>query len=68
VDFHNQGAVWNTIPIIALDVFEHAYYLDYQTNRKAYLEAFYQNLDWNYVEKRYQFAKKAVELYNSQGL
>jgi Fe-Mn family superoxide dismutase len=68
VDFHNQGAVWNTVPIIALDVFEHAYYLDYQTNRKAYLEAFFQNLDWGYVEKRYQFAKRAAELYASQGL
>ncbi|HVP23375.1 MAG TPA: superoxide dismutase [Conexivisphaerales archaeon] len=68
VDFHNQGAVWNTIPLVALDVFEHAYYLDYQTNRKAYLEAFYQNLDWGYVEKRFQFAKKAAEIYNSLGL
>ena len=68
VDFHNQGAVWNTVPIIALDVFEHAYYLDYQTNRKAYLDAFFQNLNWDYVERRYQFAKKAAEIYNTQAL
>jgi Fe-Mn family superoxide dismutase len=34
---------------VALDVYEHAYFLDYQTDRSAYIEAFLKNLDWGVV-------------------
>ena len=37
------------VPLIALDVYEHAYFLDYQTDRAAYIEAFLRNLDWGVV-------------------
>ena len=36
-DSHSQGGVWGSIPIIVLDVYEHAYFLDYGTNRKELL-------------------------------
>lgn len=48
-DVHNQGAVWNCTPLLILDVYEHAYFLDYATARKSYIEAFMRNLDWEYV-------------------
>lgn len=48
-DVHNQGGVWNAIPLLVLDVYEHAYFLDYATGRKKYIEAFFQNLDWKHV-------------------
>ena len=36
-------------PLIALDVYEHAYFLDFQTDRGAYIDAFFANLDWRVV-------------------
>jgi superoxide dismutase, Fe-Mn family len=48
-DAQNTFPVWNATPLIALDVYEHAYFLDYQTDRAAYIEAFFRNLDWNVV-------------------
>ena len=36
-------------PLVALDVYEHAYFLDYQTDRASYIEAFFGNLDWDVV-------------------
>ena len=48
-DAHNVGAVWGAIPIIVLDVYEHAYFMDYGVNRKDYLDAFFKNLDWDFA-------------------
>ena len=39
-------------PLLTFDVWEHAYYLDYQNRRAAQLEALWQILDWNVIEKR----------------
>lgn len=41
-------------PLLTFDVWEHAYYLDYQNRRAAHLEALWQNLDWSVIEKRYK--------------
>lgn len=49
VDFHHHGAVWGCIPLVAMDVFEHAYFIDYGSDRKAYLEAVWKILNWNVV-------------------
>jgi Fe-Mn family superoxide dismutase len=48
-DAQNTFPVWNATPLVALDVYEHAYFLDYQTDRGAYIEAFFRNLDWRIV-------------------
>jgi len=48
-DAQNTFPVWNATPLVALDVYEHAYFLDYQTDRSAYIEAFFRNLDWTVV-------------------
>jgi Fe-Mn family superoxide dismutase len=48
-DAQNTFPVWNATPLVALDVYEHAYFIDYQTDRAAYIEAFFRNLDWSVV-------------------
>jgi Fe-Mn family superoxide dismutase len=45
-DAHNQGGVWGALPIIVLDVYEHAYFMDYGADRQAYLKAFWKNFNW----------------------
>ena len=48
-DAQNTFPVWNATPLVALDVYEHAYFLDYQTDRASYIDAFFANLDWAVV-------------------
>ena len=51
-------AVWNAFPLLVLDVYEHAYFLDFGTNRKAYVEKFFENVNWEIVEKRFNGVNK----------
>jgi superoxide dismutase, Fe-Mn family len=46
------------IPILALDMYEHAYHIDFGANAKAYVDAFMRNIDWNAVQARYEDASK----------
>jgi len=48
-DAQNTFPIWNATPLVALDVYEHAYFLDYQTDRGSYIDAFLANLDWAVV-------------------
>jgi Fe-Mn family superoxide dismutase len=54
---HSQ-AVAGGIPILALDMYEHAYHIDFGANAKAYVDAFVRNIDWQAVEERYEDASK----------
>lgn len=56
-DAHNQGGVWGCIPIIVLDVYEHAYFIDFGSNRKEYIEAFWKNFNWAKAEEIYKKVK-----------
>jgi superoxide dismutase, Fe-Mn family len=48
-DAQNTFPVWNATPLVALDVYEHACWLDYRTDRAGYVDAFFANLDWSVV-------------------
>ena len=58
---HTQ-AVAGGIPLLALDMFEHAYHMDFGANAKAYVDAFMRNIDWKAVEGRYEDASKVAPL------
>ncbi|MCC7288848.1 superoxide dismutase [bacterium] len=51
-DAHNQGGVADTEIVLTMDVYEHAYFLDYGTVRKDYIEKFMAAIDWSVVNGR----------------
>jgi Fe-Mn family superoxide dismutase len=55
-DAQNTFPIWNATPILALDVYEHAYWIDYGRARAKYIEAFFNNLDWSVVEQNLERA------------
>ena len=46
-DAQNTYPVWNHVLLLALDVYEHAYFLDFQTARAKYIDAYMQVIDWD---------------------
>lgn len=53
-DSQNTYANWNSVPLLALDVYEHAYYIDHGVKRADYIDTFFQNLDWSVVGKKFE--------------
>lgn len=51
-DAQDTFPTWNHTLLLAMDVYEHAYYLDFQTARMKYIEAYMQVIDWDAVNKR----------------
>jgi Fe-Mn family superoxide dismutase len=52
INEHDVSHPAGCLPILIMDVFEHAYMLDYGLKRADYVEAFFNNIDWKRVETR----------------
>ncbi len=53
INEHDVGHLAGTIPLLIMDVFEHAYLVDYGLKKADYIETFFKNIDWSVVEKRF---------------
>lgn len=51
-DAHDVGALWSSYPLLVIDVYEHAYFMDFGTDRAKYLDTIIENINWEVVEKR----------------
>ena len=57
VDEQHLGHLTGVLPILALDMWEHAFVADYQpSGKKQYIEDFFENLNWSVIEKNYEEA------------
>lgn len=52
-DEHAMGVLWMAKPIIVIDTYEHAFYIDYQNRKADYIEKFMAHIDWNEAGTRY---------------
>ncbi len=52
-DSQNTYALWGAVPLVALDTYEHAYFVDYGVNRGQYIDVFFENINWGVIEKAF---------------
>jgi Fe-Mn family superoxide dismutase len=50
-DMHSEG-VWDCSTLLILDVYEHAYFMDYGTARKKYIDSFMPSINWDYINQK----------------
>jgi len=53
-DTQNTYLSWETKPVLALDTYEHAYFIDYGVNRGSYIDAFLENVNWDAVSENFK--------------
>lgn len=57
-DEHAQGPLWLTVPLVMIDTYEHAFYVDYQNKKADYVEQFLKFMDWTEADRRYRVVVK----------
>ena len=62
INEHDGGHLIKGIPILIMDVFEHAYMPQFGLNKLKYIEAFFNNINWEVVNARYRFNTSIISL------
>lgn len=57
-DEHTQGPLWLAVPLVVIDTYEHAFYIDYQNKKADYVEKFLKFIDWAEADRRYRSVLK----------
>lgn len=52
LDAHDVGSIWCATPLLVIDVYEHAYFMDFGTNRGKYLDTIFESINWSVIETR----------------
>lgn len=60
-DSQNAFPVWHATPLLGLDVYEHAYFIDFGAKRADYIEAFFKVIDWDNVNANLKVAAAVAE-------
>jgi superoxide dismutase, Fe-Mn family len=53
-DEHAMGLLWMAVPLVVIDVYEHAFYIDYQNRKAEYVDKFREHVDWNAVNAKFR--------------
>lgn len=53
-DEYAMGVLWMASPIVIIDTYEHAYYVDYQNRKAEHVEKFMSHIDWNEADQRWK--------------
>lgn len=57
INEHDLGHLSGAVPLLVMDIFEHAYIMDYGLNRGDYIKAFMEAIDWDEVQRRFKAAQ-----------
>ncbi|WP_010237054.1 superoxide dismutase [Clostridium arbusti] len=63
-DLHDTGAVWLSYPLLVMDVYEHAYFMDFGADRKKYISTFIKNINWKVLNNRFAKYVSALQITN----
>lgn len=53
-DEHAMGILWMAVPLVVVDTYEHAFYIDYHNRKAEYVEKFVDYIDWSEVDRRFR--------------
>jgi Fe-Mn family superoxide dismutase len=51
-DAHDEGIIMNSYPLVVMDVYEHAYFVDYRNKKADYIDKFMMDINWSAVNRR----------------
>jgi len=60
-DAQNSYPVWDATPLLGLDVYEHAYFMDFGSRRADYIDAFFKVIDWDNVNANLKVATAVAD-------
>lgn len=66
IDEHGTNHPSGAVPLVVMDLWEHAFMTDYGLDKMAYWEAFHKALDWSVVEGRFEVVQKVMDAYSQK--